>query len=187
MNSQKRTLSLSIVALMVAGCVSISPGAKAADNVAGSSEKIHELLTQVKAEAIELKRDAHDLEIWAQGKQISWRTHGAQLSVIREHINKAGKLLAQMNEARHAASPWQQRAIDRIHPLLKELADNTGATINHLNDARSNVHFSEYADYAKAGSDLAEELASLVSDYVDFGEHEADYHRLKGKLEPATS
>ena len=187
MNSQKGTSFLLILALMVAGCISISPAAKAADNAAGSSQKIHELLTQVKAEAIELKRDAHDLEIWAKGGQISWQTHGAQLLVIREHINKARKLLAQMNKARHTASPWQQQAIDRIHPLLKELADNTGATINHFNDNKSHIHLSDYADYAKAGSDLAEELATLVSDYVDFEEHEADYYRLKDKLEPAAS
>jgi hypothetical protein len=187
MNSQKRTPYLLIWALIVAGCIAISPGAKAADNAAGSSEKIHELLTQVKAEAIELKQDAHDLEMWAQGKQISWQSHAAQLNVIREHVNEAGKLLTQMNEARHTASPWQQQAIDRIHPLLKELADNTGATIIYFNDNKSQIHLSDYADYAKAGSDLAEELASLVSDYVDFGEHEADYHRLKDKLEPAAS
>jgi len=109
MNSQKKTSFLLILALMVAGCISISPAARAADIAAGSSQKIYELLTQVKAEAVELKRDAHDLEIWAAGRQLSWQTHGAQLSVIREHINKAGKLLAQMNEARHTASPWQQQ------------------------------------------------------------------------------
>lgn len=187
MNTQKRTSFLPILALLVAGCFSISPAAKAANNATGSSQKIHELLTQVKVEAITLERDAHDLRMWAMGKQVSWQSHAAQLNTIREHVNKAGKLLAQMNEARHTASPWQERALDRIHPLLKELADNTGATINHLNDNKSRIHFSEYADFATAGSDLAEELASLVSDYVDFGEHEADYHRLKGKLEPATS
>jgi hypothetical protein len=172
---------------MVAGCIANSPTAKATDNATGNSQKLHELLTQVEAEAIELKRDAHDLELWAQGKQLSWRSHAAQLNTIREHINKAGKLLAQMTEARHTASPWQEQAIDRIHPLLQELADNTGATIKHFNDNKSHIHFSDYADYAKGGSDLAEELASLVGDYVNFGEHEADYHRLKGKLEPAAS
>jgi hypothetical protein len=107
--------------------------------------------------------------------------------VIRGHVNRAGELLTKLNEAREGASPWQHQAIDRIYPLLKELADNTQATINHLNDNQSNVHFSPYTDYAKANYDLAQELAALVSDYVEFGEHEAEFHRLQEKLQSSGS
>lgn len=188
MNINKTTpYFLVILALLVAGCFSISPAARAADPEAESSQKIRELLSEVKTEAIALERDAHNLDKWARGKQMNPQSHANQLTVMREHINKAGELLAQMNEARHAASPWQQQALDRIHPLLKELADNTEETINHFNERQSNIHFGPYSDYTKAGADLADELAALVSDYVEFGEHEADYHRLKDKLAPATS
>jgi hypothetical protein len=107
--------------------------------------------------------------------------------VIRGHVNRAGELLTELNEAREGASPWQHEAIDRVYSLLKELADNTEATIKHFKENQSNLHSSAYADYAKAGYDLAKELAALVSDYVDFGEHEAEFHRLQEKLQPATS
>jgi len=187
MNSQKRTPYFLILWLLVAGCFSISPAANARDTSSGSSAEVSRLLAEVKTEAIALERDAADLHAWTGAKQVGWESHSGKLNLIREHINKAGQLLPRLNEAREGASPWQHQAIDRIYPLLKELADNTQATINHLNDNQSNVHFSPYTDYAKANYDLAQELAALVSDYVEFGEHEAEFHRLQEKLQSSGS
>jgi hypothetical protein len=185
MNSQKRTPYILILSLLVAGCFFISPAAKAADTSSGSSQEIRQLLSQVKTEAIALERDTEDLASFARTKQVSWQSHAAQLSLISEHINKGGELLTKLDAARGTASPWQHQAIDRIYPILKELDDNTEATINHLKDNQSNVHLPAYEDYAKAGADLAKELATLVSDYVEYGEHEEAFHSLQDKLSSA--
>ena len=67
------------------------------------------------------------------------------------------------------------------------LAIHTQATINHLNDNPANIHFAAYEDHAKAGYDVAHELAALVSDYVENGEHEAEFHRLQEKLDLTAS
>ncbi|MFZ0960589.1 MAG: hypothetical protein WAO35_06755 [Terriglobia bacterium] len=187
MNSQKRTPYILILSLLVAGCFSIAPASNAADTSSGSTQEISQLLSQVKAEAIALEDDADHLALWARGKQMSHASHANRLTMMAQHINQAGELLTELNKARDTASPWQQQAIDRIYPLLKELADNTQATINHLNDNDSNVKFSAYEDYTKAGYDLAKELATLVSDYVEFGEHEAEFHRLQEKLQSTAS
>jgi hypothetical protein len=185
MNSQRRTPYFLVLALLVAGCFSISPVAKAADASTGSSEEVSQLLSQVKTEAKALERDSEDLASWAGAQQVSWQSHAVKLSLIREHVNEAGKLLTKLDEARGTASPWEHQAIDRIYVLLKELADNTTATINHLNNNKGHIYLSPYPDYAKAGYDLAQELAALISDYVDYGDHEAEFHRLQEKLEIA--
>ena len=187
MNSQNRTSFLLILALLVAGCISISPAAKAADNPPEGSKEIHELLTQVKAEAKALEHDAELIAMWARSKQMSPQSHPVQLNEMRDHVNQAGQLLEKMNKARVGASAWQQAAIDRIYPLLKEIDDNAEATINHFNDNKSKIHLSEYQDYTKASYVLAEELATLISDYVDYGDHEAEYHRLQDKMQSAGS
>jgi hypothetical protein len=186
MNSQKRTPYTLILSLLVAGCFSISPAAKAADTSSGSSQEIRQLLSQANTEAIALEQDSDQLARWTQAKNLSWESHAAKLSAIKDHVNKAGELLTKLNEARaEGASAWQHQAIDRIYPILKELADNTETTINHLNDNSANIHFTAYQDYAKAGYDLARELAALVSDYVEFGEHEEAFHSLQEKLSAA--
>jgi hypothetical protein len=38
-----------------------------------------------------------------------------------------------------------------------------------------------------AGYDLAKELAALITNYVDFGDHEAEFHRLQEDLQPTES
>jgi hypothetical protein len=184
MKTQKRpTPYLLLVALLAAGCALISPVAQAEDNPSGSSQEVNQLLSQVKTQAIALERDCDEIATWAAGKQLSWESHAQKLNLIREHVNEAGRLLSNLHDARDEASPWQQQAIDRIHPLLKELADNTQGMIDHLNDKKSTFHLSEYGDYAKAGYELAHDLAALVSDYVEYGKLEVDFHRLQEELE----
>jgi hypothetical protein len=164
----------------------ISSGAPAEDNPSGSSQEVNRLLSQVKTEAIALERDCDEIATWAGAKQLSWQSHAEKLNLIREHVNEAGRLLSNLHDARDEASPWQQQAIDRIYPLLKELADNTQGMINHLNDKKSTFYLSEYGDYAKAGYELAKDLARLVSDYVEYGNLEVDFHRLQEKLDSAS-
>ena len=185
MNSQKRTPYFLILSLLVAGCFSISPAANAGDTSSGSSEEVSQLLSEVKTEAIALEHDADLLARWTRAKDMTGESHSRKLNDIKDHVNQAGQLLAKLNEARGTASPWQQQAIDRIYPLLKELDDNTEATINHFNDNSAHIHFPAYQDYAKAGANLAKELAALLSDYVEFGELEEEFHRLQENLEPA--
>jgi hypothetical protein len=67
-----------------------------------------------------------------QAKRSTWRSHPDKLQEIRDRVNQAGKLLTELSDAPEWATPWQHQAFDRISPLLKELADNTEAMINHL-------------------------------------------------------
>lgn len=183
MKDNKRTPLPLALALLVAAYFAISPTAKAADTPVGDSEEVSRLLSDVKAEAHELERDAEDLNMFMRSS-LTWESHTTKLNQIREHVNKAGRLLTELNEVRNEASPWQQKAIDEIYPLLKELADNTQATINHLSDNKDRIHVgSTFKDYVVANYDLAKELAALVTDYVDYGKHEAEFQRLQDKLQ----
>ena len=38
-----------------------------------------------------------------------------------------------------------------------------------------------------AGYDLAKELAALITNYVDFGDHDAEFQRLQENLQPTES
>jgi trans-aconitate methyltransferase len=187
MNKKHVTTLPLIVAFLIAGYLAISPAATAATAPAAGSEEITRLLAEVKTEAVALERDAEEIATWTRARQLSWQSHAEKLRVMREHVNQAGQLLSKLNSVREGASLWQQEAIDRIHPLLKELADNTQSTINHLSDNQDRIFFPPYTDYAKAGADLAQELAALVSDYTKFGELEEEFHRLQEKLQPAAS
>lgn len=68
---------------------------------------------------------------------VTWESHAAKIPAIKDHVNKVGETVAKLNQASTAASPWQKAAIDRVNPMLQELAGNTTSIINHLNNERA--------------------------------------------------
>jgi trans-aconitate methyltransferase len=184
MKTQKKTIFYFLfVGLLAAGCFLTSSPSPAEDTPSEASPEVNQLLADVKTEAVGLEQDCGEIAAWTGTTGVSWQSHAINLNLIREHINQAGRLLKQLQEARVTASSWQQQAIDGIYPLLKQLADNTEAMIQHLNENQSKTHLTPYTDYAKSGYELARDLAALVSDYVDYGNLEVDFHRLQEKLE----
>ena len=182
MSNQKRTVWLVSAALVVAGCLLLTTAARASDAAAPDSAQVSKLLSQINAEALELKRDAEDLDSLTRSK-LSWVSYADKISMIKEHINRAGSLLTQLGGLRNTASPWQQEAIDRVTPLLREMASNTEATIERLNRNQSRLHTQEFQEYVKANYNLATRLAALIGDFVDYGEAKDKYERLSRKLE----
>ncbi|HYM11387.1 MAG TPA: hypothetical protein VEU62_11680 [Bryobacterales bacterium] len=180
MSNSKRTASMVAMALLVVAYFVMPPPAKAAS--IEDSVQISKLLADAKTESVELKHDALEMESFTRSK-LSWESHATAITRIKGHINKVGELVTQLNDARHAGSPWQQDAIDRITPLLRELAANTESTIEHLNNNRNRLHTTEYKNYVVANYDLASDLAALIGDFVDYGKAKEKFETLQQKLE----
>ena len=166
-----------ILAFLVAVSPIIPNALKAAD-----SPEITKLLADAKAEAAELKVDSGELESFTRST-MTWAGYASKLDEIKVHVNNSGKLLRQLKSAEATGSPWQQAVIKRIEPLLKELADNTTATINHLNENQATVHMPAFTDYVKANSELATDLEAVIRDFVNYGSDKEKFESLGSKLE----
>jgi len=173
---------LVILGLLVVVCLGMPPALNAADKSTLDNEAISKLLADAKTQAIDLKKAAEQLESFTRTKA-SWESHAGMIEKMKEQINETGKLLAKMTDLRSSGTPWQQQAIDQITPLLKELATNTTATIDHLKANRSRLNTPEYRDYVIANYDVATELTALISDFVDYGRTKARLENLTNKLE----
>lgn len=180
MKQHRRMASLLTATLLVGGCLMIPLGIAAAEP--GDSAHITKLLADAKAEAVQLKDDSADMESFTKSK-LSWQSYAGKVEMIKEHVNNSGKLLAQLKDDQVMGSPWQQTAIDRIEPLLKELAVNTETTINYLNENRPKIHFTEFKDYVRANYELATDLELLIRDFVNYGEAKEKMERIGNKLE----
>jgi len=170
-----------IFALLAAAVVAMSP-ALAAVGVGGDSEQVSKLLSDAKTQAFQLKEDALTMESYTRSTT-TWETHVASIEQMKEHINVAGRTLAKLDDARKTASPWQMTAIDRIRPLLKEIASNTETVIQYINKNPKRLFMTEYKDYIEVNADMADTLAGLVSDFVDYGNTKSRLERLTTKLE----
>ncbi len=180
---------------VIAFVIAMSSPFLAAQKPDSSSDKpdsvaINNLLADAKTHATRLQEDSDELVMFTRSS-LAWQTHADKLRAMKEDVNQMGKILTQMQGQRAEGSAWQQVAIDRIHPLLQDMADQLTATIEYLNKHQSQVNMPPYADYAHANYDLASRTSSLVSDLVEYGKAKSDYAReekLGQKLElPAKS
>jgi DNA repair exonuclease SbcCD ATPase subunit len=170
--------SLGLFLLSLAFATSTVYGAQTSKD----SKEVSAILADVKTEAIQLRHDADELKAFTRST-LTWQTHAEKVEEIKRHVNNAGQSLSKLDSARGSASPWQQQAIDRINPLLKEIASNVESTIEHFNRKPKLLQTGPYVDYAAANYELASNLAELISDYVEYGKSKAKSEELAAKLE----
>ena len=179
MQSYKSLLgtSLALLALSVPAVLTAFQNEGPAD-----SEEVSTLLAEARTQAYQLSVDAATMESYTRSN-LSWETHGAAVTQIRAHINAAGRTMAKLEDARKTASSWQGTAIDRIRPLLKEIASNTQTVIDYLNKNPKRLFVAEYKDHIEANADVAAQLSAMIADFVDYGNTKERLNRLSAKLE----
>src|SRR3984893_19332626 len=148
--------------------------------------QVTQLLAEARDEAAQLSRDADEMESLIRS-DVSWQSHAAMLETVKDHVNELGRIAAQLEQKRDSASQWQQQAIDRMLPVLKELAANTTAAINHLNENKTRpLQISSYPPYLKENAEAAHNLADMISSFVKYGDSRAKVEKLEQKLEIAS-
>ena len=71
-------------------------------------------------------------------------------------------------------------------PVLKELATNTTAAINHLNENKLRPTTGSYPQYLRENAEAAHNLADMISSFVKYGDSRAKVEKLEQKLEIAS-
>ena len=161
-------------------------GTSRASAQAADSAHVNHLLMTAEHYSNLAANDAEMLETYARTR-VSWETHAHQLERIRENVNNLGKIVQQLNEARSEGSPWQQNAIDRINPLMHEMAMQLTTTIDHLSTNQHRVKMKPYHDYARATYEVTRRAALIISDYVEYGRANAKAEALEKKIELPSS
>jgi hypothetical protein len=148
------------------------------------SPEVEQLLQETRDKAQVLSQDDDEMLALTRSN-VSWESHADMLETIKQDVNDMAKIMQKLQASRSSASPWQQQAIDRMIPLLKDLATNTTAAINHLKEHQDFPTQGHYTDYLKQNYQTAQQLAQMVSDYVEYGESRARMEKLEQKLEVA--
>ena len=146
------------------------------------SDQLAQLLGEARIEAGQLAKDADETESLIRN-DVSWQTHAEMLESVKEHVNNMGRIIDKLTAARSSGSELQEQAVDRILPLLKELAANTTAAINYLNQNQSRPIGQPYTQYLKANAETAHQLASTVSSLFEYEKTMNKMDELKTKLD----
>ena len=167
------TTRYGLVAAVMLGMCSMWSYAAAAD--------VDQLLQQASTQASQLRRDSATLESFTRSR-VSWQSHAAQVNTIRTHVNQLGQTLSQLEAARDSAGKAQQAAIDRLRPVLEELASNTTSIIDHINQNPRRLFDADYRDFLRANDALAANLNQQTSDIVAFSQAERRFQEAQAKV-----
>lgn len=179
MNSRSLIFRFGVLAVLA---LTFAFGSRTMPAQSPDSEEVSNLLAQAKSHAVQAEDDAATLDSYAHSK-LSWKSHDAKLNQIREHVNALGKVSKELVDNRSTGSPWQQKAVDQIDPLLREMANILTVTIQHLNENPTRVHMPEYREYAHANYEVANKLAGMVRDFVEYDEAHSRAESLEARLE----
>lgn len=140
-------------------------------------------------QSINKRLDSHGgtLDTFARSPHHSWQSHSHYLNMVREDVNKAGKIISELQSIRNGALPWQQQAIDRVHPVALDLAAHTSAAIAHLAENQNRLFVPEYRNHLTAIADRSDEMREMVNGFLSYGDAQQKMNTLGDKLEIADS
>jgi hypothetical protein len=167
------------MALLFAGFLVPPTFARVGD--AQDPQQVSKLLAETKTMAFQLKEDAVTMETFTR-MNVSLQSQAVAINEIKDHVNALARQVAILEEAKVNAAPWQKTAIDRIMPFIDELGGYTTAAIEHINGDRKHT-LAEYQDYLVANADYATDLATMIGEFVDYGNTRQRLDRLAAKLE----
>lgn len=179
----RKTVLWTMAAALMGGLSPATPEARGEEPEQRDSLQVMKLLKEARTEAARLRSETDKLESYKSGG-LSRGTHARQLEVTKGHVNELGKTLDKLEARKAEASPWQQKAIEEIRPVLEDLADRTTRAIEHVNE---NPHLIGQPDYHELLTDkaaLSVQLADLLDDHVKYGETKAELEELESKVSP---
>ena len=140
--------------------------------------KIDDMLADFESKAIETRRDAAMLESKRRNPQLNWQTHADKLSVMKQHINEMGKMLAELEGMKSKATVFQEKAIETARPHLEDLAQRVEKGINWINEDRRSITKAEYKDNLHGIWSSADQLYRNVDTIIDYHEARMRLHEL---------
>jgi hypothetical protein len=131
-------LSLAALALMIParGVFAAPPS---------DSNSIPKVLEQVKQHAAEARDDAAALDSYRY-LRLDRRSYAERLNMIREHANDLFQDYYQLQRLRDRGTPAQREAIDKLDPLVREMATELTNNIQLLNDHQHQVNMPRFGN-----------------------------------------
>jgi hypothetical protein len=170
-----RTLSL-ISALAVAPVFAVAaspkecqPGPPTAESYQWNFQReASQLLQGIQEDAMNAQDHANLLENFDTNLSVSWRSHAGELTAIKHEVNDMGQKLCRLETIRTALAPWQQKAVDRVAPDVRLMADNVQDAILFLNHNQNTLWLPTYRKYAKNLYQEASTLSQSVKSYEEY-------------------
>jgi len=179
MNRKSLVLCAAILAAILA-----APARSPAAATASTTAQITSQLKEAKKASYELRTNAERLAAITRGISHSWQSHSQSLNEAREHVNRLGQMLVDLEELKPHASQPQQMAIESMRPRLAQMANALTSAIELVSDGSNNIRFSPYGDAVESVTEHSTSLHQTLDTVLKYEAAKAQFDGLE--LEAAT-
>lgn len=179
----KRMIAALVGAVLLAGgALYASPASPSRGSTVDSSARVSVLLAEIQKETPGLTLNADTLRTFVSSRH-QWQTHATYLDAVKGHINSIGEHVAELQQLRDAALPWQQQAISEVTSHAVQVAGRTQAAIVYLKENPGRLFLPEYTDHLNAIADASANLGQTVDRFIDYQKTQQKLERLQAELE----
>lgn len=143
-------------------------------------EEMHSIAANTSSEAEHLRMDASNAAL-------SSDSHLSPLWTLKTDINTMGKEIATLEAERDTLQPWEQQAIGKVEPLLKEAATNTEEAIEFFNNNHNFLWSPQYRAYAERVKKDSDQIAKTLKNYLKYEKVQNQEEQLRNTITPGAN
>jgi hypothetical protein len=177
----KRIYSLTASAVVMLWSLAPANAATKPQNESPSAEA-QAMLARIDATSAAIAETAYNLGVMAKDQRRDPQSHLEGLHELREDINKVGSELQALEAERSSLSEWESKALDQILPLIQDVAGNTEKALQTFNSDRQRLWATSYADDTATVSKEADQVATLLRDYLKLAKTREQESRIEQSL-----
>jgi DNA repair ATPase RecN len=164
-----KKLKMGIFGFAVLLVATVAPSASAESRTPDrdAQGQMADRLADFKRAASQLRQEADTLDAHGRSRA-SWQSHTYQLLTVKDHVNRLGMTLAELEVLKPQASESQKMAIEHARPHLASVAQSTTRAFELIKDNRGSVHFPEYGEVVSDIYDHADVLHLKLDAILDY-------------------
>jgi len=176
-----KTKILTSSVFFIAACLPMSQAAPKQDRITVSDEA-KETINDLRQQATSAAEQADELRQLAMYASNDPDSNIPRLDAIKNEINAMGKELQVLENERDSLAGWEQQAVDKTGPLLREMASTTTKALEYYNENRTRLWTDEYRHLADKILDDADQVSHTLRDYMAYAKASEKEHKLSHAL-----
>jgi len=157
----KRTLSITWALL-----IATSFSGQAAKKIQRPADQAKITLSEIEESAVNTAREADPIGLLAGG--LSQDSHYDHLMAIKDDINRMGREISILDAESESLAPWEQQALNKIEPLLRETAANAQMAIERFEQDQNDLWKEDYRRYVNGVERGSEQIAETLKAYLKY-------------------
>jgi len=147
----------------------------------GDSAQVTQELSAVKSLIGVLRSDVATLEFLARGEG-GYSVESGMFDQVAGRISDLRGHAAKLDGMRTSGSPAQQRAVERLVPVMQEFASSADAAVKTSRTRQNQSNLTAFRQYMKLSTSLADELSSVISTWIGYAQTRGDLDRVARQI-----